>query len=45
MARVPLAAAVKGVDEKLRAELGKVAVQQIKLAAAAIEKSMQSLLK
>jgi hypothetical protein len=45
MAGVALAAAVKGVDEKLRAELTKVAVQQIKLAAAAIEKSMQSLLK
>ncbi len=45
MAGVALAAAVKGVDEKLRAELAKVAVQQIKLAAAAIEKSMQSLLK
>jgi len=45
MAGVALAAAVKGVDEKLRGELAKVAVQQIKLAAAAIEKSMQSLLK
>jgi len=45
MAGVALAAAVKGVDEKLRGELAKVAVQQIKLAAAAIEKSMQSSLK
>ena len=43
MAGVALAAAAKGFDEKVRGDLLKVAIQQIKLSAAAIEKSIQSM--
>jgi hypothetical protein len=45
MAGVALGAAARGIDERVRGELARVAVQQIKLAAAAIEKSMQSSIK
>ena len=45
MAGVALGAAARGFDEKVRGELVRVAIQQVKLAAAAIEKSMQSAMK